>query len=577
MTLDQHIRDIAKSAATQLSGAIEERLQGLATELSQAAASDRVSVVRELRLAAEAEVAKRSQEAVVAAQADHSRRLEEALATARQEADRRLDDTLSAARQEADRRLDEALAAVRSEQAQKVAEAVAAARAEVQRERDAAMGQLRADLSREHEEAMAALRTNLGPQIEAALSSARAEHASTLADTLSRARADADQRVAQALDEAKREAAAELERVRREAADEVEAARRQTRDAVEAVRRELAGEAEEARRLRADNERALVDARVAERQHELAQVERLTEGIRRIDSAKTLTEVLDALADTAAREAPRVAVFVLRGTRFTGWRHSGFPPGVDPSRVELPVDHPGLLSVALRAGRPVSTSEGTAGDPALATPFGVLPDDNAGLAVPVRIGGETVAILYADDAVPGHAVPSPFPEAVEVLACHAARCLEVLTFTRAAAQSAPARPVRPAAAAPAAQGAQSVTAASPAAGAQPPLVASVPDVPPTPRYAAQTRTFQPTGDEDEDAARRYARLLVSEIKLYHEAAVADGRRGRNLLERLRPEIERAQRLYEERVPVQVRLKSDFFGQELVRTLAGGDPTLLGAR
>lgn len=544
MTLDQQIRDTAKAAATQLSGQIEERLLGLATELSQAAASDRVSVVRELRLAAEAEVAKRSQEAVVAAQAEHNRRLEEAVSAARQEGDRRL------------------------------AEAVAAVRAEMQRERDTAMGQLRADLSREHESAMVNLRTNLGPQIEAALSSARAEHASTLSETLSRARADADQRVAQALEDAKRDAAAELARVRREAAEEIEAARRQTRDAVDAVRRELSAEVEEARRLRADTERAVVDVRVAERQHELAQVERLTDGIRRIDAAKSLTDVLDALAETAAREAPRVAVFVLRGTRFTGWRHSGFQPGLDPSRLELPVDQPGLLSRALRAGAPVATSEGPAGDPTLTTPFGVLADDNAGLAVPVRIGGETVAILYADDAVAGHAVPSPFPEAIEALACHAARCLEVLTFTRAAAQSAPARPARPGTAAPlATPGPFSPSGA----GSQPPLVASVPDVPPTPRYAAQTRSFQPSGDEDEDAARRYARLLVSEIKLYHEAAVADGRRGRNLLERLRPEIERAQHLYEERVPVQVRLKSDFFGQELVRTLAGGDPTLLGAR
>ena len=34
------------------------------------------------------------------------------------------------------------------------------------------------------------------------------------------------------------------------------------------------------------------------------------------------------------------------------------------------------------------------------------------------------------------------------------------------------------------------------------------------------------------AARRYARLLVSEIKLYHESAVADGRRDRDLATRL---------------------------------------------
>jgi hypothetical protein len=136
-----------------------------------------------------------------------------------------------------------------------------------------------------------------------------------------------------------------------------------------------------------------------------------------------------------------------------------------------------------------------------------------------------------------------------------------LTFSRAAAQSGPARAVRPAV--------PDVPAA--------PLSARVPDSPPSPRYAPQTRSFQSTGNEDEDAARRYARLLVSEIKLYHEPAVSEGRRNRNLFERLRTEIDRAQRLYEERVPVQIRLKADFFGQELVRTLAGGDPALLGSR
>jgi hypothetical protein len=141
-----------------------------------------------------------------------------------------------------------------------------------------------------------------------------------------------------------------------------------------------------------------------------------------------------------------------------------------------------------------------------------------------------------------------------------------LTFSRATAQAGPIRAVRTAPA---------VVPGSAAPAA--PFSARVPEQRSTPRYAPQTRSFQPTGDEDEDAARRYARLLVSEIKLYHEPAVSEGRRNRNLLERLRTEIERAQRLYEERVPVQVRLKADFFGQELVRTLAGGDPTLLGSR
>jgi hypothetical protein len=81
--------------------------------------------------------------------------------------------------------------------------------------------------------------------------------------------------------------------------------------------------------------------------------------------------------------------------------------------------------------------------------------------------------------------------------------------------------------------------------------------------------------EEDASALRYARLLISEIKLYQEDAVNNGRRDANLLERLGPEIARARRLYEERVPADVRSRADYFGQELVRTLANGDPRLLG--
>ena len=80
--------------------------------------------------------------------------------------------------------------------------------------------------------------------------------------------------------------------------------------------------------------------------------------------------------------------------------------------------------------------------------------------------------------------------------------------------------------------------------------------------------------EEDASARRYARLLVSEIKLYHEAAVVDGRRDRDLATRLGGEIARARVLYEQRVPLEVRERADYFHDELVRTLANGDATLL---
>ena len=59
------------------------------------------------------------------------------------------------------------------------------------------------------------------------------------------------------------------------------------------------------------------------------------------------------------------------------------------------------------------------------------------------------------------------------------------------------------------------------------------------------------------------------------AAVNEGRRHRNLLSRLAPEIEKARQAYNDQVPPGVRSETDYFHQELIRTLAGGDATLLG--
>jgi hypothetical protein len=94
-------------------------------------------------------------------------------------------------------------------------------------------------------------------------------------------------------------------------------------------------------------------------------------------------------------------------------------------------------------------------------------------------------------------------------------------------------------------------------------------------HAAVPGPVEHTGTGDEDAARRYARLLLSEIRMYHEPIVDAGRRSRDLMSRLRGEIDRARRLYEARVPPTVPARADYFDQELVRTLADGDRTLLG--
>jgi hypothetical protein len=71
-------------------------------------------------------------------------------------------------------------------------------------------------------------------------------------------------------------------------------------------------------------------------------------------------------------------------------------------------------------------------------------------------------------------------------------------------------------------------------------------------------------------------LLVSEIKLYNEQKVAEGRRGGDLYDRLKEDIDRSRQMYEKRVTPNVSTKFDYFYDELVGTLAEGDPSKLGS-
>ena len=78
-----------------------------------------------------------------------------------------------------------------------------------------------------------------------------------------------------------------------------------------------------------------------------------------------------------------------------------------------------------------------------------------------------------------------------------------------------------------------------------------------------------------EEARRLARLLVSEIKLYNEEIIEEGRRSGNIYERLKDDIDRSRQMYEERIDPRLADQEDYFYQELVQRLAGGEERLLG--
>jgi hypothetical protein len=330
------------------------------------------------------------------------------------------------------------------------------------------------------------------------------------------------------------ELAQEIAHVRKTAAAEAE----------ELVVAQLAAAASDNDRKRGD---AVERARTDHHQTVLAQSARLADAIRALDEGRTLGDVLDTLAECAGHEVDRAAVLIVKGDRLKGWRLSGFGTSAPSARsIELSLEEAGLPGAVVRTGVAVSRPAVDPGaseerQPAL-PPFAQDAGSRHALALPIVVGGAVVAVLYADaPRLDTPSASSRWPAILDILARHASRVLEAMTVQQAAGLSLP-RPM--------ARGSHAL-------------------LPGPFEHAAG-------GGDEEEGARRYARLLLSEIRMYNEPLVDAGRRSRDLLSRLSGEIARARRLYEARVPSSVMARSDYFDQELVRTLADGDRSLLGS-
>jgi hypothetical protein len=85
--------------------------------------------------------------------------------------------------------------------------------------------------------------------------------------------------------------------------------------------------------------------------------------------------------------------------------------------------------------------------------------------------------------------------------------------------------------------------------------------------------------EDQDThrkAQRFARLLVDEVKLYNQAKVAEGRKHKDLYDRLKEAIEKSRSTFQKRYGNTVAASGDYFQHELVRSLAEDDVSIMGA-
>ena len=338
-------------------------------------------------------------------------------------------------------------------------------------------------------------------------------------------------------------------------------------------------------------------------------------------------EILKTLVNRAGSFAPRVAFFAIKGDKAIGWRARGFEGSIGDSAVQqisIPISGDNLLADVAKSrttwsGGAHSHSE----NHVLLNRLGEETPQRV-VAIPLNVRKRAVAVLYADSgSLDSEAINL---EALETLVQMSGMSVDLLAAQAPA--KAPALQPEPQEATPetavsryapereyaapeqtfeagtaveevAAEDVSTEIVEEPATAdvgtdhvaaeiepvpeqipaEAPSMDASAGAGAPRRRYGADVELPVSVSGEEERRlhvdARRFARLLVSEIKLYNEQKVQEGRAQSDLYDRLREYIDRSRDMYDKRVKPEVAQSYDYFHHELVNTLAEGDAGKLG--
>ena len=313
----------------------------------------------------------------------------------------------------------------------------------------------------------------------------------------------------------------------------------------------------------------------------------LVEAIASIHAGSTQQEILNALLDAGTSYASRVALFVVKGGAATGWQARGL--GDDALIKDFPLEMtagPASHAYQNRVATPANIAEM---DRRFVKQFGG-PANEQVVILPLVLKDKVAALLYAD----GGADNVLDAGSLEVLVMATSAWLEVASLRKQAQQREMVEPMasmeRPV---PAPAPVQTVSSFSdPFAAHSPKHIARAPEPEPAAEVvevaasaAAASAAAAPAADpfaglspEDADThrkAQRFARLLVDEIKLYNQAKVNEGRRHKDLYDRLKEDIDKSRTTFQKRYGSTVAASGDYFQKEVVRSLAEDDPSVMG--
>jgi hypothetical protein len=311
----------------------------------------------------------------------------------------------------------------------------------------------------------------------------------------------------------------------------------------------------------------------------------LVRAVASIHAGSTQKEILRSLLDVASGYCARSALFVVKSGTASGWQSRGM--GDEEAVKDFALD--------LNAGPVAHSYQNRVATPANIAEMGKAFVDQFGgpaneqvLMLPLLLKDKVAALVYADGGDSGKLDSA----ALELLVMATSAWLEVSSLRKQAAAKEDSAMVSRAEATP--PPVQTVSSFSdPFAGHSPKhVVASVSM--PEPAEVVEVATAHASAGaapaaaadplaglsaEDADThrkAQRFARLLVDEIKLYNQAKVAEGRRNKDLYDRLKEDIDKSRGTFQKRYGSTAAASVDYFQQELLRSLAEDDASIMGA-
>jgi hypothetical protein len=314
----------------------------------------------------------------------------------------------------------------------------------------------------------------------------------------------------------------------------------------------------------------------------------LVQAVANIHAGSTQKEILRAFLDAGSAHCSRSALFVVKAGAASGWQSRGF------SNQETAKDFPLDLNArpVAHAYQNRTASPGTIAemDRRFVEHFG-SPAHEQVLVLPLLLKDKVAALVYADGGGNGNLDTA----ALELLVMATSARLEVTSLRKQAAAKEDSTAASRVESAPASMPAVSSVPDPFAAHAPKHIPASLTPHPVPAAEVAEVASAHATGaaaapaaatdpwaglsPEDADVhrkAQRFARLLVDEIKLYNQAKVAEGRRNKDLYDRLKEDIDKSRGTFQKRYGSTAAATGDYFNTELLRSLAEDDIAIMGS-